>query len=530
MFNVMKHKIFSMIVAGLLMSTVWSCRQESDALMGYDQNEKLVFGDAETSFAAKFKVLWNGMNQYYAIWDYEAEYGLDWDAVYDEYLPQFEALDKRDSVPDDELKALMAKVFDPLHDGHLTFLMKNHTTGSSVGCQPGFDRVPSRDDYEASNLPVSLQYYANPANGQIETDADGNPIVMEYTTNAQDLIMQFGRTPGAGYSWIKNQIAELEALPSPTESQAFQLQQLKTLFEALTAAFSNPNNTWDALVSQYNALQQQYSFLNVPDFDYIEPSFAGQNGISVKYALLKGNVAYFRLNSFYLSSYLEESEQQFDMSNPATQHHVQQIKQVWQSWFDAVQQLHKSGTLGGVIIDVRSNGGGNMGDSKYVVGSLVPSGGIHFGYQRFKRGTARLDYSQLMPAHVKSMEAAHETITEPIVIMANCQSISMSETSVLCVKTLANGTFIGKRSFGAICALTGNDEHSFNYAGYIGIDGVTPVFGHVPTMASFTLAGQLIEAKGITPDIEVDLDVNLFKATGQDTQLDRALQFIRTGK
>ena len=526
----MKHKIFSMIVAGLLMSTAWSCRQESDALMGYDQNENLVFGDAETSFAAKFKVLWNGMNQYYAIWDYEAEYGLDWDAVYDEYLPQFEALDKRDSVPDDELKALMAKVFDPLHDGHLTFLMKNHTTGSSVGCQPGFDRVPSRDDYEASNLPVSLQYYANPANGQIETDADGNPIVMEYSTNAQDLLMQFSRTPGVGYLWIKDQVAELEALTSPTESQAFQLQQLKTLFEALTAALSNPYSTWDPLVSQYNELQQQYSFLNVPGFDYIDPGFSGANGLNVKYALLKGNVAYFRLNSFYLTSYLEESEQQFDMSNPATQHHVQQIKQVWQSWFDAVQQLHKSGTLGGVIIDVRSNGGGDVGDSKYVVGSLVPSGGIHFGYQRFKRGTARLDYSQLMPAHVKSMEAAHETITEPIVIMANCQSISMSETSVLCVKTLPNGTFIGKRSFGAICALTGNDEHSFNYAGYIGIDGVTPVFGHVPSMASFTLAGQLIEAKGITPDIEVDLDVNLFKATGQDTQLDRALQFIRTGK
>ena len=77
----MKHKIFFMIMAGLLMTTAWSCRQESDALMGYDHNEKLVFGDAETSFAAKFKVLWNGMNQYYAIWDYEAENGVDWDAV-----------------------------------------------------------------------------------------------------------------------------------------------------------------------------------------------------------------------------------------------------------------------------------------------------------------------------------------------------------------------------------------------------------------------------------------------------------------
>jgi C-terminal processing protease CtpA/Prc len=49
-------------------------------------------------------------------------------------------------------------------------------------------------------------------------------------------------------------------------------------------------------------------------------------------------------------------------------------------------------------------------------------------------------------------------------------------------------------------------------------------------MASFTLDKQLIEAKGITPDIEVDLDIDLFKANGQDTQLDRALQFIRTGQ
>lgn len=525
----MKHKIFFMIMAGLLMTTAWSCRQESDALMGYDHNEKLVFGDAETSFAAKFKVLWNGMNQYYAIWDYEAENGVDWDAVYDEYLPQFEALDKRDSVPDNELQALMAKVFDPLHDGHLSFIMKNHTTGSSVPCQPGFDRVPSRDDYEASNLPVSLQYYANPANGQIETDADGNPIVMEYSTIVQDLLMQFSRTPDSGYLWIKDQIAQLEALTSPTEAQTFQLQQLKTLQDALTVLLSTPN-TWDAIVNQFDALQQQYSFLNVPGFDYIDPGFVGPNGIDVKYALLKGNVAYFRLSRFYLSSYFDESNKKFNMSNPATRHHVQQMKHGWQSWFDAVQQLHKSGTLGGVIIDLRGNGGGNMSDSKYVVGSLVPSGGILFGYQRFKRGTARLDYSPLMPARVISMDEAHETITEPIVIMANCQSVSMSETSVLCAKTLSNATFIGKRSFGAICALTDNDEHSFNYAGFIGVENVTPVFGHVPTMASFTLDKQLIEAKGITPDIEVDLDIDLFKANGQDTQLDRALQFIRTGQ
>ena len=105
----------------------------------------------------------------------------------------------------------------------------------------------------------------------------------------------------------------------------------------------------------------------------------------------------------------------------------------------------------------------------------------------------------------------------------------MSETSILCLKTLPNGTFIGKRSFGAICALTGNDEHSFNYSGYIGVEGVTPVYAHLPSMASFTLDQKLIEAEGIHPDIEVDLDLNQFNTTGRDTQIDRALQFIRTG-
>jgi C-terminal processing protease CtpA/Prc len=136
----------------------------------------------------------------------------------------------------------------------------------------------------------------------------------------------------------------------------------------------------------------------------------------------------------------------------------------------------------------------------------------------------------MMPAYVDAMTDPHEAITEPIVILANCQSVSMSETSTLCLKTLPNGTFIGKRTFGAICPLTGNDDHSFNYAGYIGVDGVTPVYAHLPSMASYTLEKKLIEAEGIHPDIEVDLDIDLFKTTGQDTQLDRALQFIRSGQ
>jgi C-terminal processing protease CtpA/Prc len=65
--------------------------------------------------------------------------------------------------------------------------------------------------------------------------------------------------------------------------------------------------------------------------------------------------------------------------------------------------------------------------------------------------------------------------------------------------------------------------------GHIGERGKTPVYVYLPSVATFTLDKKIIEGEGITPDIEVDFDEATFKATGRDTQLDRALQFLRTG-
>jgi C-terminal processing protease CtpA/Prc len=48
-------------------------------------------------------------------------------------------------------------------------------------------------------------------------------------------------------------------------------------------------------------------------------------------------------------------------------------------------------------------------------------------------------------------------------------------------------------------------------------------------MASFSMDGKQLEGVGIDPDIEVDLDTKLFNANTKDTQLERALQYIRTG-
>ena len=114
--------------------------------------------------------------------------------------------------------------------------------------------------------------------------------------------------------------------------------------------------------------------------------------------------------------------------------------------------------------------------------------------------------------------------------MTNCNSLSMAEITTIVVRNMENGTHIGKRSKGGICGLTSdNSTFTNNYMGHIGERGKTPVYVYLPSVATFTLDKKIIEGEGITPDIEVDLDAATFTATGKDTQLDRALQFLRTG-
>ena len=438
----MKNKIM-ILGAMLLLVLVTSCREESDALQNYAFNDGLAFEKAQKSFAGKFKVLWKALDQNYGVWDYERSQGVDWDAVYDEFLPKYEALDKRDDVTDDELRKLLDETLAPLHDGHFVAQMQNHLTGTFVAASPSRTRQKERDDYEATqNTTHNLSAYLPAAFG------------------------------GTG-----NQILDYKEADTHT-------------------------------------------------------SDAGDFGITVKYALFKENIAYLYLDGFNLSPYVvdEYLQELFGQKDAITQFLALGVQQTWKAWYDKVQQLHASGQLKGVIIDLRNNGGGMLDDNQYVLGSMLPSGGFQAGYSRFKRGVGRYDYSPLSPFKLKTLETAHETITEPIVVLANCASVSMAEMTTLSCQSLPNGTFIGKRTHGGVCSLvTDPFVYYQNYAGVIGKMNETPVFLYIPQMVTLTKDKQILEGVGATPDIEVDFNVSLYTTTGRDTQLERALQFITTG-
>jgi len=438
----MKNKIM-ILGAMLLLVLVTSCREESDALQNYAFNDGLAFDKAQKSYAGKFKVLWKALDQNYGIWDYERSQGVDWDAVYDEYLPKYEALDKRDDVTDDELQKLLEATLAPLHDGHFAAQMENHQTGNFVVTVPSNTRTKERDDFEAmKNTTHNLSAYLPAAFG-----GTGNQIL--------------------DYKEADTHIAEM-----------------------------------------------------------------GEYGITVKYALFKDNIAYFYFSGFYLTLYLNDEKYQkiFGKANAATQQLALAVRQAWQAWFDKVQELHASGQLKGVVIDLRNNGGGMLDDNQYVLGSMLPSGGFEVAFSRFKRGVGRYDYSPLSPFKVPTLETAHETITEPIVVLTNCGSVSMAEITSLGCQSLPNGTLIGKRTHGGLCSLITNPGVYYqNYSGIIGEMNKTPIYLYIPHMTTISKEGKLFEGVGLTPDIEVDLDVTQYQATGRDTQLERALQFCTTG-
>ena len=106
--------------AVLLTLTLASCREDSDELVPYSSTDAVIFKEASKSYAAQFKILWNGINQNYGIWDVEKElYGLDWDDVYDKYLPRFEALDKQEEVTDEELQSIR----EAINKGFVAFVL-----------------------------------------------------------------------------------------------------------------------------------------------------------------------------------------------------------------------------------------------------------------------------------------------------------------------------------------------------------------------------------------------------------------------
>ena len=273
------------------------------------------------------------------------------------------------------------------------------------------------------------------------------------------------------------------------------------------------------LITLYNYIVDKYQSLKVPGLILISSAF-DEYGLGVQYALLNGDTPYFAFTNFFLTLYANPQYSIINQLTPGSDDYKQSVAiyNAWLSWLKKVQELKANGKLKGVIIDLRSNGGGMFYDFGLVLGSLFqPGTDLQVGYHRYKRGPGRYDYSPLMPDTRPGIDIVEllpnepsvqniqqQGITEPIVVLTNCMSVSMAEMTAMGAKAMPNARVIGKRTFGGLCGLVGNESASYNYSGHIGIMGKTAVYCYTPTVATIQPDGKtILEGIGVTPDIEV---------------------------
>lgn len=421
-----------------------SCREESDDILSYAYDDTLNFQEANSSLEGQFKAIWMAMNCNYPIWDYEEQQGLNWDNVYEKYLPQFIKLDAeyntQKPVPDSIIIDLYDEIFAPLHDGHLNMYLKNVHTGKKITkiISPQIVRVVQNIVYNDASF-VELFY----------------------------LVGLF--KPSLNYYENKNELDEL--------------------------------------------LQED---------DYI-------------FARFKDDVVYLRLPQFNLTQSFEARG--YDDKND-------RIYKLWNNWFNCIQRLQSNNALKGIIIDLRNNKGGKSSDYQYVLGALL-YGDIFdgqyrkIGYLRDKSGIGRFDFSQLYPLAMPIYSKQHVAVEVPIIVLANTISASMAEITCLSAKQLKNGYVIGTETYGAYSPSLDN-SYAFTYAGNVGdpsladteekLSYFAPFFIDIPTSAFLSLDEQVMDGTGIEPNEIIHLDYSEHQQSGKDNQLDRALEYIRTGK
>ncbi|MDO4522150.1 MAG: S41 family peptidase [Eubacteriales bacterium] len=185
--------------------------------------------------------------------------------------------------------------------------------------------------------------------------------------------------------------------------------------------------------------------------------------------------------------------------------HILEFDNVTEEQFQtALQQLEDEG-MEKLIVDVRDNPGGVLGVVCSILDLMLPEGRIV--YTEDKNGVEKEYFS----------DEEHQ-FTKPLAVLINENSASASEIFAGAVKDYGMGTLVGTTTFGK-----GIVQRIFTLS-----DGT----GMKLTVAKYyTPGGTDIHEKGITPDVEVELDEELAAMEDilpeKDTQLQKAIAVLK---
>lgn len=251
-----------------------------------------------------------------------------------------------------------------------------------------------------------------------------------------------------------------------------------------------------------------YSYLGI-DTPYLDPGYITGKDPNAGYAAplyaicgtIHQHILYFACNEFHLSH-----------SYYSTRNNT--ITTALDYFFAEL----KSSSINGVIIDVRNNPGGDLGDLNFLIGKLIDKP-LHFGYTRYKSGNGRLEYTPWMKAYVNP--GSDKPLTAPVIALADNFSASLSEAVAMAIHTLPSGKVLGEQTWGATGPVI-DDNTIINFGSF-----------EIPRYLSATLSSaafkyidnNIYEGKGFPPDVQVPFNSAAINH-GHDPQLEAAITLI----
>lgn len=170
---------------------------------------------------------------------------------------------------------------------------------------------------------------------------------------------------------------------------------------------------------------------------------------------------------------------------------------------DSLEQLEQQGQKG-LIIDLRGNGGGRLDTVVDMLDRMLPEGVIVSTKTKAGKGE---EYKS----------TAKEQFDKPLVVLINGNSASASEVFAGAIQDYKVGKLVGTTSFGK-----GIVQTVFQLK-----DGSAV---KLTTSEYFTPKGRNIHGKGLTPDVQVELDEGLAKKVeikeSDDNQLQKAIETV----
>lgn len=171
----------------------------------------------------------------------------------------------------------------------------------------------------------------------------------------------------------------------------------------------------------------------------------------------------------------------------------------YDEWNQAVSQINSTNDVAGIILDLRNNSGGIFSEALHIADDFIDEDGILVA----EEGRNEVD-NQVFVASGKG-----RLLGVPLVVLVNGNSASSSEITAGALRDQKVATLVGTKTFGK-----GLVQERIELSDGSGL--------HI-TIAKWKLpGGEWIQGNGITPDVEIEDDLE----TERDEVLEKALEVL----